>query len=193
MYLHVYPGKIVILDSLLAVLDCPFGFLLVVFKLWCRCFKCVLLFLWCLGQTVLSNCIDSWLLPSFLLTYNPTKITFFLIFLAWELPDKDCIIAQRYFIDRNFQLVDFVCSFALYCRSTNLFCDYLFLLFVCSLFPKAILFHFYFTLLQLVLCRVAAVKSFPVHHNSAGYIFISFGIIEPTLFISKIEYRLSRR
>ena len=33
--------------------------------------------------------------------------------------------------------------------------------FVCSLFPKAILFYFYFTLLQLVLCRVAAVKVSP--------------------------------
>ena len=29
--------------------NCSLGFLLVVFWLWCRCFKCVLLSLWCLG------------------------------------------------------------------------------------------------------------------------------------------------
>ena len=40
--------------------DCPFGFLLVVFWLWSRCFGCVLLSLWCLGRKVLGNCIDSW-------------------------------------------------------------------------------------------------------------------------------------
>ena len=47
--------------------------------------------------------------------------------------------------------------------------------FVCSLFSKAILFDFYFTLLQLVLCRVAAVKSLPVHHYSAGYSLFPLG------------------
>ena len=47
--------------------NCPFCFLLVVFLLWCRCFKCVLLSPWCLGRKVLGNCIDSWSLPSFLL------------------------------------------------------------------------------------------------------------------------------
>ena len=40
--------------------------------------------------------------------------------------------------------------------------------FVCFLFTKPIIFYFYFTLLQLVLCRVAAVKSLPVHHHSVG-------------------------
>ena len=39
-----------------------------------------------------------------------------------------------------------------------------------------------------MLCRVAAVKSLLVHHPSAGYIFISFGNIEPILVILKIEY-----
>ena len=48
----------------------PFDFLLVVFWLWCRCFKCVLLSLWCLGRKVLDNCIGSWSLPSFLLTVS---------------------------------------------------------------------------------------------------------------------------
>ena len=46
----------------------PFGFLLVVFWLWCRCFKCVLLSLWCLGRKVFGNYIDSWSFPSFLIT-----------------------------------------------------------------------------------------------------------------------------
>ena len=36
------------------------------FWLRCRCFKCVFLSLWCLGRKVLGNCIDSWLLHSFL-------------------------------------------------------------------------------------------------------------------------------
>ena len=40
---------------------------------------------------------------------------------------------------------------------------------------------------------MAAVKSLPVHHHSAGYIFIFFWIIQPILVILKIEYRLSRR
>ena len=32
--------------------------------------------------------------------------------------------------------------------------------------------------LQMVLCRMAAVKRLPVHHHSVNYIFLSFGIIE---------------
>ena len=35
-----------------------------------------------------------------------------------------------------------------------------------------------FILLQLVLCRVAAVQGLPVHHHSADYNFWFFGIIE---------------
>ena len=60
--------------------------------------------------------------------------------------------------------------------------------YVCSLFPKAILFYFYFILLQLMLCRVAAVKS-----RQCRLYFISFGIIEPILVSLKNEYRSSRR
>ena len=62
-----------ILDSRLANCwerDYPFGFLLVVFWLWCHCFKCVLLSLWCLGRKVSDNYIDSWSLPSFLFKQN---------------------------------------------------------------------------------------------------------------------------
>ena len=51
---------------------------------------------------------------------------------------------------------------------------------------------FYFTSLQLVECRVAAVKRLPVLHHSADYIFISFGIIEPILVALKFKHRLSR-
>ena len=46
---------------------------------------------------------------------------------------------------------------------------------LCVLFPKAILFNFYFTLLYLVLCRVAAVKSLHVQHHIAGYILFTLG------------------
>ena len=70
MSLHVCPGNFFfILDSRLAIFwerNCPFGFLLVVFWLWCSCYKCVLLSLWCLGQKMLGNCIEYWSLPSFL-------------------------------------------------------------------------------------------------------------------------------
>ena len=38
----------------------PFVFLLVVFWLWCRCFKCVLLSLWYLGRKMFGNYIDYW-------------------------------------------------------------------------------------------------------------------------------------
>ena len=54
--------------------------------------------------------------------------------------------------------------------------------FVCSLFSKAILFYFYFTLLSQVLCRVAAVKSLPVHHHSAGYILFPLGLLSPSCY-----------
>ena len=53
---------------------------------------------------------------------------------------------------------------------------------MCSLFPKAILFDFYFTLLYLVLCRVAAVKSLPVRHHRAGYILFPLGSLNPSVF-----------
>ena len=45
---------------------------------------------------------------------------------------------------------------------------------------RLILFDFYFTLLLLVLCRVAAVKSLPVHHHSAGYILFPLGSLSPS-------------
>ena len=45
------------------------AFCLMIFRLWFRCFECVLLSLLCLGLNVLGNCIDSWSLPSFLF-YN---------------------------------------------------------------------------------------------------------------------------
>ena len=35
---------------------------------------------------------------------------------------------------------------------------------ICSLLLKDLSFNFYLLLLQLVLCRVAALKSLPVHH-----------------------------
>ena len=69
--LHVCPGDFVfILDIRWAIFwerNCPLGFLLVVVWLSCRCFYCVLISLWYLGRKLLSNCIDSWPLPSFLL------------------------------------------------------------------------------------------------------------------------------
>ena len=61
MSLHVYPGESFILDSRLVnypgesfILDSR-----LVNFLWCHCFTCVLLFLWCLGRKVLGNCIES--------------------------------------------------------------------------------------------------------------------------------------
>ena len=68
LFLHVCPGKIFILESCLASFferNSPFSFLLVVFWLWCCCFKYVLS-LWCLWRKVVGNCIHSWSLPSFL-------------------------------------------------------------------------------------------------------------------------------
>ena len=45
-------------------------------------------------------------------------------------------------------------------------------------FQGILLIRAYFSLLQVLLCRLAAVKGLPVHHYSADYIFWSFGIIE---------------
>ena len=62
MSLHVCPGASFILDSRLANFgekNCPFSFLLVVFRVWYRCVKCVLLSLWGLERNVLGDCIDS--------------------------------------------------------------------------------------------------------------------------------------
>ena len=57
--------------------NCPFDFLLVMFSLWCRCFKCVLLSLWCLGRNALGiNCIDSRSLPYFLLKGSLERMKF---------------------------------------------------------------------------------------------------------------------
>ena len=81
----------------------------------------------------------------------------------------------------------------------------IFEIFVCSLFPKAIVFYFYFTVLWLVLCRVAALESLPVHHDSTGstdkvkgtvyslkeilkYISIRFSTISVDLQFTKICY-----
>ena len=52
----------------------PFGFLFVVFWLWCCCFMYKLLSLWCLGWKVLVNCIDYWSLPSFLFNANSVDL-----------------------------------------------------------------------------------------------------------------------
>ena len=46
--------------------NCPFGFLLVVFWLWCQCLMCIFFSLCSLGRKVLGNCIDSLSFPSFL-------------------------------------------------------------------------------------------------------------------------------
>ena len=64
--LHVCLGKMFTLDSRLAILgrNCPFGFLLVVFFLWCRYFKRVLFPFDVLERKVLGYCIKSRSLPS---------------------------------------------------------------------------------------------------------------------------------
>ena len=62
MSVHECPGESFNLDSPVWPIferNCPSGFLLVVFSLWCRYFKYVLLSFWCLGRRVLGNCIDS--------------------------------------------------------------------------------------------------------------------------------------
>ena len=51
--------------------------------------------------------------------------------------------------------------------------------FVCSLFPKAVLFDFYFTLVAGVV-PLAVVKSLPVHNHSAGYILFPLGALRPS-------------
>ena len=59
---------------------------------------------------------------------------------------------------------------------------------VCSLHPED--FHSYFILssLQLVMCRVAAIKRLPVNHHSADYELWSFEFIG--LILSKFENRV---
>ena len=42
---------------------------------------------------------------------------------------------------------------------------------MCSLLPEDLHFEFILSSLQLVLCRVAAVKRLPVDHHTAGNIF----------------------
>ena len=61
MSLHVCLGIFFVLDSRLATFgkNRPFGFLLVVFWLWCRYFKCVLFPFGVLERKMLGNCIDS--------------------------------------------------------------------------------------------------------------------------------------
>ena len=70
MSLHVCPGDFflfwIAVWPVVWERNCPFGFLLEVFWLWCLCFKCVIFSLCCLRRGVLDNCIDSWSLPSFL-------------------------------------------------------------------------------------------------------------------------------
>ena len=53
---------------------CPFGFLLLVFWLWCRYFKCAFFPFGVLERKVLGNRIDSWLLPFFL--FRNISLTF---------------------------------------------------------------------------------------------------------------------
>ena len=47
---------------------------------------------------------------------------------------------------------------------------------ICFLLPENLLSEGILSSLQLVLCRLAAVKRLPVHHNNAGYFFWFFGI-----------------
>ena len=62
------------------------------------------------------------------------------------------------------------------------------ILFVICFQREPFRFLFYFTAGRVV----AAVKSFPIRHHNADYIFISFGITELFLISLKIEYRLGR-
>ena len=48
---------------------------------------------------------------------------------------------------------------------------------MCSLLPEDLYSELILSSLQLLLCRVAAVKRLPVHHHSADYIFWSFRVI----------------
>ena len=63
----------------------------------------------------------------------------------------------------------------------------IFLSLICALLPEDLHSQFILSSLQLVLCRVVAVKRLPVHHYSADYIFLSFGIIG--LILSQFENR----
>ena len=58
---------------------------------------------------------------------------------------------------------------------------------MCSVLPEDLHSKLILSLLQLVLCRVAAVKRLPVHHHSADYLFWSFGIIG--FILSQLENR----
>ena len=61
---------------------------------------------------------------------------------------------------------------------------------MCSLFPKAILFSLLFYTAVVGLWRVAAVKSLPVHHHSAGYILFPLGSLShPGYFENHISLR----
>ena len=64
----------------------------------------------------------------------------------------------------------------------------IFISLICALLPEDIHSELILSSLQLVLCRVPAVKRLPVHHYSADYIFWSFGIIG--LILSQFENRV---
>ena len=57
---------------------------------------------------------------------------------------------------------------------------------MCSLFSKDPSFNFYLLLLQLVLCRVAALKVSPYIIHSAGYIFF-FGALRSARIFREIR------
>ena len=59
---------------------------------------------------------------------------------------------------------------------------------MCSLLSEDMHSELILSLLQLMLCRVAAVKRLSVQHHSADYIFLSFGII--WLILSQFENRV---
>ena len=60
---------------------------------------------------------------------------------------------------------------------------------MCSLLPEDLYSELVLSLLQLVLCRVAAVKRLPIHHHSTDHIFFwSFGIIG--LILSQFKNRI---
>ena len=50
---------------------------------------------------------------------------------------------------------------------------------ICSLLPEDLQSELILSSLQLVLCRLSAVKCLPVHNHSADYVFWPFGIIVP--------------
>ena len=59
---------------------------------------------------------------------------------------------------------------------------------ICFLLPKDLHSELISSSLQLVLCRMAAVKRLPVHHHSADYVFSVFWIIG--LILSPFENRV---